>query len=173
MKQITRKTAALAGLAALYFSPVSAESWNRIPLIRDRFPGVRRVSSAQLTEWMRDTQGAARLTIVDVRRPREFAVSHIQRALNLTSVAGVSRLRLAKNGRIVLYCSVGYRSSSMAEKLARAGYTQVFNLEGSLFAWANEGRPLFRGEVELKPAKVHPYNAKWGALMKPELWVEP
>ena len=55
---------------------------------------------------------------------------------------------IAKDAPIVTYCSVGYRSGKMAERLQAAGYTNVRNLEGSIFKWANEHRPLVRGESE-------------------------
>jgi 3-mercaptopyruvate sulfurtransferase SseA len=62
---------------------------------------------------------------------------------------------------------VGYRSSELATRLQRAGQTNVTNLEGSIFQWANEGRAL---EASGKPAtRVHPYNEKFGRLLKPEL----
>jgi hypothetical protein len=49
-----------------------------------------------------------------------------------------------------------------------AGYTNVTNLEGSIFAWANQSRPLVQ---EGKPTdKVHPYNAFWGALLDKSHW---
>lgn len=41
------------------------------------------------------------------------------------------------------------------------------NLEGSIFAWANEGRPLV--DDKGLATKVHPYDAKWGELLKPAL----
>jgi hypothetical protein len=41
----------------------------------------------------------------------------------------------------------------------------VRNLDGSIFAWANEGRPLERNG---QPAQlVHPYDALWGKLLDP------
>jgi hypothetical protein len=43
----------------------------------------------------------------------------------------------------------------------------VQNLEGSIFQWANEHRPLVRdGQRE---TRVHPYNAVWGRLLAPEV----
>ena len=44
----------------------------------------------------------------------------------------------------------------------------VYNLEGSLFKWANEGRPLvdFRGE---KTILCHPYNAVFGKMLNRQL----
>lgn len=54
----------------------------------------------------------------------------------------------------------------MAQRLAKAGATEIFNLEGSIFQWANEGRPL---ERDGKPAtKVHPYNGTFGKMLDPQ-----
>ena len=48
-----------------------------------------------------------------------------------------------------------------------AGYTQVQNLERSIFQWANEHRPLVHdGE---RVTKVHPYTDGWGRLLAPEV----
>ena len=44
-----------------------------------------------------------------------------------------------------------------------AGFEHVYNLEGGIFQWANEGRALYRAG---EPAeKVHPYNRTWGRLL--------
>lgn len=74
---------------------------------------------------------------------------------------------LPKNFSIVAYCSVGYRSARLVQQLQGAGFTDVQNLEGSLFQWANEDRSLYdhNGKVV---RSVHPYNARWGKLLKPE-----
>ncbi|MFQ5964533.1 MAG: hypothetical protein ACE5KZ_09635 [Candidatus Scalinduaceae bacterium] len=44
------------------------------------------------------------------------------------------------------------------------GFTRVYNLEGSIFKWANEGKPLIQGHTTVQ--KVYPYNAYWGKLLK-------
>lgn len=45
---------------------------------------------------------------------------------------------------------------------------QVYNLEGSIFKWANEGRPLV--DPTGNTAKLcHPYSAVWGKLLNKEL----
>jgi len=68
---------------------------------------------------------------------------------------------------VVCYCSVGYRSSALstaivAENIAAA--TDVYNLEGSLFQWANEERPLVTTQGTATD-KVHPYNWLFGKLV--------
>ena len=45
---------------------------------------------------------------------------------------------LCTNQAIVVYCSVGYRSSRLVERLQQAGYTNAFNLDGSIFQWATK-----------------------------------
>ena len=73
----------------------------------------------------------------------------------------------AKDAPIVTCCAVGYRSGAMAHRLRAAGYTQVQNLEGSIFQWANEHRPLVDGGERV--TKVHPYTQGWGRLLAPEV----
>ena len=41
--------------------------------------------------------------------------------------------------------------------------TEVYNLEGSIFRWANEDRPLYRGDVAVR--QVHPFDESWAALL--------
>ena len=71
---------------------------------------------------------------------------------------------------MIVYCSVGYRSSALAEKLQRAGFTNVANLEGSLFQWANENRPLHRGTNTVR--EVHGYSRKWSGLLQADVPVK-
>ena len=62
--------------------------------------------------------------------------------------------------------AIGFRSAEFTEALAAAGCGETFYLEGGIFQWANEGRPLIGADG--KPStKVHPYNKLWGRLVKP------
>lgn len=47
-----------------------------------------------------------------------------------------------KNAKIVLYCRSGRMSSIAAEELIEAGYTNVWNLDGGMAAWEQQGLPL-------------------------------
>ena len=74
---------------------------------------------------------------------------------------------IARDAPIVTYCAVGYRSGVMAQRLRAAGYTRVQNLEGSIFQWANEHRPLVPdGE---RVTRVHPFSTARGRLLAPEV----
>ena len=93
-------------------------------------------------------------------------MSHIGGAVRATTV-GTALNAIEADSRqptVVVYCSVGYRSSRLVSRLKARGVENVFNLEGSLFQWANEGRPLVRGD---EPAtRVHPYDDEWGELLR-------
>ncbi|MEP6699192.1 MAG: rhodanese-like domain-containing protein [Verrucomicrobiota bacterium] len=134
--------------------------------VRRDFPDVRRISPNELAGWLAD-KNRARPVLLDVRTRPEFEVSHLSGARRIDPAAAAGAIDLAKDAPIVTYCSVGYRSGGFAKKLQEAGYTNVQNMSGSIFAWANEGRPLERDGKRVE--KVHPYNATWGQLLKPEL----
>ncbi len=164
-----RKLAAMFSLAMIYFSPVTAETWEAIlDTIRKKFPFVRQITPEQLVRWLGDESRPAPV-LVDVRGEEEFLVSHLRGAANLRSVRAVEAHLSDRSQAIVVYCSIGYRSSALADQLRKAGWTNVINLEGSIFAWANAGLPLYRGEQMLQPPEVHPYNRKWGKLLQPHL----
>ena len=170
MKNWWQQLTALAGLALIYVSPVGAQTWDALlNNIRRRFPTVRHLSTRQLDEWLSGANGSPRPLLVDARPEEEFAVSHLRGAQRFVSVEKVKAAISTNAQPIVVYCSVGYRSSALAVKLAKAGLTDVRNLDGSLFAWANEGRPVYRGDERLDPPHVHPYNSKWGRLLRPGL----
>ncbi|MDQ2658906.1 MAG: rhodanese-like domain-containing protein [Verrucomicrobiota bacterium] len=130
--------------------------------IHREFPDVPRITTAELADWLHDPARPAPL-LLDVRTPAEFEVSHLKNAERIAPDALASAVHQPKDRPIVTYCSVGYRSGGLAEKLRGAGFTHVSNLEGSIFAWANEGRPVYAGAA--KVTKVHPFNHVWGLLL--------
>lgn len=150
------------------FDPETDGMTGIMDLVRKRFPEVHQLSTEELALWLNDTH-RARPVILDVRLPEEYEVSHLAGAQQVDPKIPLPELRskIATNRPVVVYCSVGYRSSALAERLMQAGVTNVFNLEGSIFKWANEGRPLRRQETNAHT--VHPYNIRYGVLLKPEL----
>lgn len=109
---------------------------------------------------------ATSATFLDAREPSEYEVSHIAGStpvgydhFDLNSVASIP-----KTTPIIVYCSVGYRSEKVAEKLITAGYTQVSNLYGGVFEWVNEGQTVVN--TQGKTDKVHAYNRSWGVWLR-------
>jgi rhodanese-related sulfurtransferase len=107
--------------------------------------------------------------LLDVRTSDEWNVSHLSgaRRVEPNASAESATTGLAKETPIVTYCAVGYRSGEMAERLRAAGFTNVRNLEGSIFQWANEHRPLVRRDQPV--TQVHPYSNFWGRLLNDDV----
>jgi rhodanese-related sulfurtransferase len=127
---------------------------------------------AQLAEWsakaraeigsptLSAAQAAALpddVLIVDVREPREIAVSGLARAMPLTSEASREEfVRKAAGETVLVYCTVGWRSAQYAKLLADAG-VNAFNIDGGLCAWAAAGLPL--QDPRHQPTKrIHAYS---------------
>ena len=110
-------------------------------------------------------KGKTAPVLLDIRKAEEYAVSHLPgaRLMLPDSNPAVVLADLDKDTELVVYCSVGIRSARMARKLEEAGFRNVENLEGSIFKWANEGRPVYRESKEVEV--VHPFNKKWGRLL--------
>ncbi|MFL6583522.1 MAG: rhodanese-like domain-containing protein [Chthoniobacterales bacterium] len=130
--------------------------------IRAKYPNVRRITTAQLADWLADPQ-REKPVLLDVRTEPEWNVSHLAGARRIDPGAPADLVGVPRNAPIVTYCSVGYRSSEMARRLLAAGFINVQNLEGSVFEWGNEHRPLVAGGQ--KVARVHPDNGWWGRLL--------
>ncbi len=105
--------------------------------------------------------------LFDTRQQKEFDVSHIEGARYLGyKDFDPNRLGdLPKDAPIVLYCSIGYRSEKIGEKLQELGYTNVSNLYGSLFEWVNLGNEIVNKHGETTN-EVHTYNRNWSK------WIE-
>jgi rhodanese-related sulfurtransferase len=139
-------------------------------LVRLKFPSVRPLSTSTLAQWLEQTDCSNRSLLLDTRDIDEFNVSHLPNAQHIDPKAPNWSIvsNYPKDASIVVYCSVGYRSAQLAQHLQEQGFSNVWNLEGSIFQWANEGRPLYNSEGKLT-TDVHPYTAQWGKLLKPEL----
>lgn len=137
-------------------------------MIAADFPAVQSITTDSLAERLSDSTTSS-LLLLDARSPAEFTVSHLPQAHRVDPQAdSLPRLdSLSSDAPIVVYCSVGYRSARIAHRLQQQGFTNVSNLRGSIFRWANEGRPVFRDGTPIRA--VHPYDETWGALLNDTL----
>ena len=110
--------------------------------------------------------------ILDAREASEYNVSHIKNAIYI----GYTEFNIDfilnefpnKNATVVVYCSLGIRSEIIAEKIKKAGYTNVLNLYGGLFEWKNNDFPIYNSDNE-KTEKVHAFSKRWSKwLLKGE-----
>ena len=137
-----------------------------------RYEGVAHMSIAQLQKDLTGS-GKSQYLVLDAREKGEFAVSHIAGAKRVDPGIWHSSFmnkfgKMARGKTVVIYCSVGERSSKMAKyvqaALMKNGAKGVYNLQGGIFKWHNEKRPLMtsNGNTDF----VHPYDKHWGQLLK-------
>lgn len=168
MKQ--RALVALLPIALLLAAGCGGTSMSQLKaLVRASFPGVPQMSVEELDRRLRDETPPL---IIDVREPFEYEVSHLPGAVHAQGKDIARQIADAEPERpIVLYCSVGYRSSAAVADLIQLNDPEiggrVWNLEGSIFEWANSGRAVYRGENEV--TEVHPYGRQWSNLLEPHL----
>lgn len=159
---------ALLGLRSLYRRADKAPTWAAVySRIADDFSEVRQTSTALLADQLSTparAPGEVPPLVIGCRSREEFARSHLPGALHLTSVDAVTAEVADHQAAIVVYCSVGLRSSALVRDLSAAGFQNVSNLEGSIFCWANERRPLVNS-AGIPTTDVHPYNPRWGTLL--------
>jgi rhodanese-related sulfurtransferase len=171
MKSILRRSLLAAGLLLGVFAALGLRSVDWFLLkksLRTKFSNVQWISTSELAVWLAD-KGRPAPVLLDVRTPAEWNVSHLPgaRRVDPSASAESATAGLKKETPIVTYCAVGYRSGEMAQRLRAAGFTHVRNLEGSIFQWANEHRPLVRGDERV--VQVHPYNTFWGRLLNDDV----
>lgn len=102
--------------------------------------------------------------ILDAREKKEYDVSHLKDAIYVGYIFfeldSIQQKIPGKNSQIVVYCSLGIRSEDIAEKLKKAGYTNVYNLYGGIFEWKNNDFPVYDSEKK-ETENVHAYNKTW------------
>jgi len=138
--------------------------------IAQAFPTVSHISATELEAGL-SAQNTS-LLILDTRPAAEYNVSRINGAVQvnpeITPQAFKARFgEITPDKTVIVYCSVGWRSSiaadRLAEAIASAGGREVSNLEGGLFGWHNEGRPVVNAQGPT--LLIHPYDKKWGRLI--------
>lgn len=92
----------------------------------------RQISMDEAVTMMAQETG---YTILDVRRPDEFAAGHIPNAINVSNESiGTDEIPELpdKNQLIMVYCRSGRRSKEASEKLVKLGYTNIVEFGGIL-----------------------------------------
>lgn len=87
------------------------------------------------------------ITVIDVRTPEEFAVSHLEGAVDIDVQAASfdDEVRaLDPDGAYAVYCHSGRRSALAAARLVALGFTEVHDL-GGIEAWVAAGNPVVTG----------------------------
>lgn len=82
-------------------------------------------------------------TLVDVRSRVEYRQGHLPGRLNIPLNELQGRVSEVPAGKpVVVVCASGNRSRTGASIFARAGFENVYNLQGGTSAWVQSGYPL-------------------------------
>jgi rhodanese-related sulfurtransferase len=80
--------------------------------------------------------------LVDVRTPEEYSTGFIANAQNIDYFSPTfdeDIKKLDKEKPVIVYCKSGGRSAKCSEKLLKAGFVKIYNLEGGITEWKHEG----------------------------------
>jgi rhodanese-related sulfurtransferase len=101
--------------------------------------GFKNITAAELQNMLQ--QGGVRL--LDVRTDAEIAQGKIPQGEVLPlHLIPLKLTELDKNAATVFYCRSGGRSAQAAAFVAANGFTDVYNLQGGIIAWAGAGLPI-------------------------------
>jgi len=153
----------LIGIALLLSWTVNAQSSEEF---HDMLEGMykKSVPLIKATQLSFESSRTDDILILDAREPEEYDISHIEGAVcvgyNDFDLSSLDSLTKDKDTKIIVYCSVGYRSERIGEKLQKEGYTYVYNLYGGIFDWVNNHYEVVNEQGE-PTSVVHGYNKKW------------
>lgn len=80
--------------------------------------------------------------LIDVRTPEEYNEGYIENAKNInfySNTFGSEIEALDKQSPVIVYCKKGGRSAKSVIKLKEAGFTKIYDLEGGISKWKEEG----------------------------------
>ena len=86
-----------------------------------------------------------KVVVIDVREPNEFLKSHIENAINapLGKIEEkLPSLEKHKTNPVIVTCQTGARSVAACKTLTKAGFTQVFNMQGGMQSWEDNKLPI-------------------------------
>ncbi|MBE0369393.1 rhodanese-like domain-containing protein [Pseudoalteromonas sp. MMG013] len=114
--------------------------------IKSKFSAIRQINPQQLTLLVNREEGQ----VVDIRAIKEFNAGQIAGAKHLSAekakqseFVGLEKL---KSKPIILVCTTGMTASGIANTMHKAGFEQVYVLNGGMGAWQNAGLPTTSGK---------------------------
>jgi sulfur-carrier protein adenylyltransferase/sulfurtransferase len=100
------------------------------------------VPAISVHDLKRKMEANGAMTIVDVREPFEYEIARIESSKLIPLGELPDRLNeLERDRYTVVHCHSGARSAQAVQLLRRAGFANVFNLEGGIAAWSEEIDP--------------------------------
>ncbi len=99
---------------------------------------INQINSDELVEFVELNDAI----LLDVRTKDEFNSGYIENSLNIDYFSdefSINVDKLDKNIPIILYCRSGRRSGLSANKIKKLGFKEIYNLEGGVLEWIEQG----------------------------------
>lgn len=99
--------------------------------------------------------------LLDVRTPGEYESGHLAGARNIDWNGGDFEQQVAKLDKdkpVMVYCQAGGRSAAAAAKLQSMGFTTVYNMDGGIGLWKQEGLEVGHDKPELANMSMQDYE---------------
>lgn len=134
-----KKTILLSTLALALFTISCGTSQNNTPETAiTNNEVIVTVDAKTFSELTKSQSG----TILDVRTPEEWTEGTLKDAVKMNyhdDNFAEQVEKLDKNAPVFVYCKKGGRSSSAADILKEKGFTKVYNLDGGITSWQENG----------------------------------
>ena len=108
------------------------------------FRGYKGLKPAELTQMI----NAGGVTVIDLSTSSDFEKGHIAGSRNVLPSNFDPENKLlagAKSQPVVLVCRTGQASGGAAKRLKKAGFEQVYVLDGGIGGWQQADLPLAKG----------------------------
>ncbi len=105
--------------------------------------------------------------VLDCREEEEYNISHIPNSIwigNNNDRLFWSRLPNDNIKPVLIYCSIGYRSAIIGQKIADSLHYEIYNLKYGIFNYNHHKNPL-RDSLGKPTKEVHPYSKFWGLFV--------
>jgi rhodanese-related sulfurtransferase len=128
--------------------------------VKSEFPDLPEFSNRSLYELTHDKR--ADYIVVDVRTPQERNVSIIAGAID--NAYFERNLASYQNKKIIVYCTIGYRSGYYASELRQKGF-DAYNLSEGILGWTHVDGLLVDPQGQAT-SQVHVYSRPWNLALK-------
>ncbi|EJF99369.1 rhodanese domain-containing protein [Flavobacterium sp. F52] len=103
-------------------------------------------SSLSLDSFYSKIKSQKKPQIVDARTPEEFALNHIEGAVNFNLQSenyAQSVAKLDKSKPVFIYSIGAGRSVALEKELLKNGFSEAYSLEGGIANWIGNGKPFY------------------------------
>jgi len=138
----------IAAAALALTAPLSACSSSEteatttpVEVVAEALTGPQRVNAIMFSALV----ATAGVTVIDVRTPEEFAISHIQGAVNYNVKGADFATQIAAldpAGIYAVYCQSGNRSQPAVAQMNSAGLENIYELDSGISGWESAGFPV-------------------------------